>query len=89
MTGQAKEPTVSNPVEAVVITRRDYFADNVRLREGNEKLRKGIKAVRDLMNDSYGVDGLHENGEIASWDELEQGGRFEEWLLAFNEAECV
>lgn len=26
MTGQAKEPTVSNPVEAVVITRRDYFA---------------------------------------------------------------
>ena len=89
MTGQAKEPTVSNHVEAVVITRRDYFADNVRLREGNEKLRKGIKAVRDLMNDSYGVDGLHENGEIASWDELEQGGRFEEWLLAFNEAECV
>ena len=89
MTGQAKEPTVSNHVEAVVITRRDYFADNVRLREENEKLRKGIKAVRDLIDESGGVDGLMHNGDIVLWSDLEQGGTFEEWLLEFNEAECV
>lgn len=63
------------------------FADNVRLREENEKLRKGIKAVRDLINESYGVEGLHNNGEICPWYDLEQGGTFEEWLLDFNRAE--
>jgi hypothetical protein len=65
------------------------FADNVRLREVNEKLREGIKAVRELIDESYGVDGLHKNGQVASWDDLELGGKFEEWLTAFNEAELV
>lgn len=55
----------------------------------NAKLKEGISAIRSLINESYGVDGLHKNGDIAAWDELEQGGRFEEWLLAFNEAESV
>jgi len=65
------------------------FADNVRLREENEKLRKGIKAVRDLIDESYGIEGLHQSGEVCPWHDLEQGGTFEEWLLEFNEAECV
>ena len=64
-------------------------ADNVRLREENEKLRAGIKAVRELIDESFGVAGLHLNGEIAPWDSLEQGGTFEEWMLAFSEAEAV
>lgn len=55
----------------------------------NEKLKKGIIAVRELINESYGVGGLHENGDMAAWGELEQGGALEEWLLAFNEAEDV
>lgn len=41
------------------------------------------------MDESYGVDGLHKNGDIAAWDELEQGGRFEDWLYAFNRAENI
>ena len=65
------------------------FADNEMLREENEKLRKGIKAVRDLINESNGVDGLHKNGEICPWHDLEEGGTFEEWLLDFNLAEDV
>ena len=65
------------------------FADNEMLMEENEKLRKGIKAVRDLINESYGIEGLHENGEVCPWYDLEQGGTFEEWLLEFNEAECL
>lgn len=58
-------------------------------RDENAVLRVGIQSVRQLMNDSYGVAGLHENGEMAPWNDLEQGGRFEEWLYAFNRAEDV
>ena len=58
-------------------------------RDENAVLKVGLLSVRQLMNDSYGVDGLHENGEVAPWNELEQGGRFEEWLYAFNRAENV
>lgn len=56
-------------------------------RDENAALRVGIEAVRTLMNESYGVDGLHKNGDVAAWDDLEQGGRFEEWLYPFNKAE--
>lgn len=60
-----------------------------KLREENRKLRLGIKAVRDLINESSGVVGLHLNGDIAAWPDLEKGGRFEEWLADFNNAEGV
>lgn len=36
--------------------------------------------VEILMNESHGVAGLHQNGDVAEWGELELGGRFEEWL---------
>ena len=51
-----------------------------------EKAAKGLKAVEDLMNNSEGVMGLHLNGDIAPWSELRTEGRFEEWLVAFDEA---
>jgi len=50
-------------------------------------LSDGIISVRQLMNESKGVSGLHLNGDIALWDELQEGGRFEEWLSSFNWAE--
>ena len=56
------------------------------LREEIERLRKGIAAVEALMSESYGVAGLHMNGDNASWGELSQGGRFEEWLIDFSAA---
>ena len=52
-----------------------------------KKLIAGLAAVRDLMNSSSGVCGLHLNGDYATWGELERGGRFKEWLRDFNEAE--
>lgn len=58
----------------------------------SEKLeiaRKGLAAVRALMNESQGVAGLHLNGDLAPWAELERGGQFEEWLADFNQAEDV
>ena len=52
-------------------------------------LAAGIEAVRALMNDSHGVAGLHLNGDVATWEELEENGRLWEWLISFNAAECV
>jgi hypothetical protein len=52
----------------------------------NEALRKGLNAVAALINDSHGVTGLHLNGDIAPWDELRTGGRFEDWLIDFDNA---
>ena len=48
--------------------------------------RKGLEAVESLMNESHGVGGLHLNGDFAPWSELRTGGRFEEWLVAFDDA---
>lgn len=33
--------------------------------------------IYGLMGESYGVVGLHLNGDVAPWSELEPGGRFE------------
>jgi hypothetical protein len=49
-------------------------------------LRAGIKAVGNLINNSHGIIGLHLNGDTAPWSELQTGGRFETWLLDFDEA---
>ena len=48
----------------------------------------GLLAVEALMAESRGVFGLHLhlNGTPSPWSELRTGGRFEEWLVAFDEA---
>ena len=58
-------------------------------REECAVLRVGLMAVRHLINESHGVAGLHQNGDIATWEELQIGGRFEEWLASFNESEST
>ena len=57
------------------------------LEENGEKQLLGLKAVRELIDYSDGVIGLHQNGNIATWGELETGGRFDGWLDAFTQAE--
>lgn len=52
----------------------------------NAELRKGIHAVAELIESSHGVTGLHLNGDVAPWDELLTGGRFEAWLIDFDTA---
>ena len=41
--------------------------------------------IQGLINESTGVVGLHLNGDIATWGELEAGGAFE-WLTTLPEA---
>jgi hypothetical protein len=74
-----------DPNNAAWIAERLNLA--AKLEEENKILKTGIKAVRDLMDSSQGVAGLHLNGDVAPWEEISEGGQFEEHLLAFNEAE--
>ena len=50
------------------------------------ELRKALNAAAELMDESHGVTGLHLNGDVAPWDELRTGGRYEEWLVDFDAA---
>ncbi len=63
---------------------RDARTKNERLEAEVEQLRAGIRAVSELINQSAGVDGLHLNGDIAPWEELLEGGQYEEWLCDFS-----
>lgn len=68
----------------VVANEYDVTDQILALIEGElEEMQKGLDAVRDLINNSYGVAGLHLNGDVAPWDELLEGGRFEAWLKDF------
>ena len=42
----------------------------------------------DLMSESYGLTGFHQNGDIAPWSEVEEGGRFER-LTSLNNALAI
>lgn len=59
------------------------------LKEMAEALEKAIRSVSELIGYSRGVDGLHLNGNVATWESLRTGGVFEEWLLEFDEAQEV
>ena len=48
------------------------------------RLKEAVESVNDLINNSYGIAGLHLNGDVAPWNELLRGGRFESWLLKFD-----
>ena len=50
------------------------------------ELKKGLSAVSRLIAESYGVAGLHLNGDDAPWDSLRTGGYYEEWLKDFDNA---
>jgi len=54
--------------------------------EERDALRKALEAVDVLINNSHGVYGLHRNGDPSPWEELRQGGRYEEWLVDFDAA---
>ncbi len=54
-----------------------YLAELAAERQRAKVLKDGIIAVSDLIDDSESVAGLHKNGDLAPWDELREGDRFE------------
>ena len=67
------------------ITRED------KLRAEIDRLRSGLQAVQDLIDDSYGVtwshlDGIPRPSDVVPWDALFAGGKYENWLAAYSKA---
>ena len=54
--------------------------------EAREFLNLLLDDLDALIDNSEGVAGLHLNGDIASWESLREGGRFESWLMRMDEA---
>lgn len=52
-------------------------------------LKQVVGDVRALADHSYGVHGLHQNGDLAPWGSLFSGGFFESWLLSVDDADAV
>jgi hypothetical protein len=54
-------------------------------REAEERIKTlelGINAVGFLINESYGVAGLHKNGDLADWGFLLRSSWLEDWAEA-------
>lgn len=51
-----------------------------------QTLANGLLAVQELIQESCGVWGLHQNGKDEEWSELLNGGYHEVWLLDFSDA---
>lgn len=70
-------PAGSGPAVALCWEARNEIT---RLRDEVEKYKLAVDSFVGLIEASYGVAGLHLNGDIAEWSELLSGGRYEEWL---------
>ena len=55
------------------------------LQNENRNYKAAMDDVLVLIDNSYGVSGLHLNGDVAPWGELMSGGRFEGWLMSIDE----
>lgn len=51
-----------------------------------EALERAVSDIADLIAESEGVYGLHQNGDPSPWSELLAGGRFEDWLGSLDAA---
>ena len=49
-------------------------------------LRKGVLAVEQLIKESDGIAGLHNNGDTAYWVELLEDGEYDAWLKDLSKA---
>lgn len=68
------------------------LAQDTKLREVAELkrvLRRASDGFYELTAESRGVDGLHRNGDLATWTELLPGGRMEEWTAWLGEIESA
>ncbi len=72
--------------DAAMQKARKAEAERDELAAQKVQMRRGLSAVEVLILNSFGVSGLHLNGDDASWESLRTGGQFEGWLAEFDAA---
>lgn len=75
-----KDNLAFNIASRINSAEREAYRDRERCRLLTEALARLLHDVDDLMDNSEGVTGLHQNGDVAPWSELAEGGNFEPWL---------
>lgn len=69
--------------------RRSYFnTPEAQQDEALDVLRRIVSEIDGLVSESEGVAGLHRNGDLAPWEELLPGGRFER-LSSLDDARAL
>lgn len=87
----AKKVTLQSPDDRALYdfdraTTPDTILALIEIAEAAQEL---VSAVDDLISESHGVYGLHQNGDIAPWNTLTEGGQFEDWLLPLSVARAA
>jgi len=54
-----------------------------------DALEKLVGSIDELIGSSEGVFGLHLNGDSSPWNELTEGGQFEDWLIDLETARAA
>jgi hypothetical protein len=83
---------VGSMVEAINALPAPTLADALELPEIKalvENATRLVDDVDDLIAHSLGVAGLHLNEDLAKWDTITKGGRFESWLKSLEEARAA
>jgi len=70
--------------QTALSVRAAAFSDMLEAR--TDLIRKVIIQMERLVLESEGVAGLHQNGDLAPWSELFEGGQFEDWLESLPKA---
>lgn len=91
--GVSTEHLINNlPIRELVTRNNEALREIEALKTARTELANALSElvgeIRQLASESCGVAGLHLNGDVATWEEILPGGRFE-WLGSLKRAESA
>lgn len=67
---------------ATAVAMADAFNNPGRVKDLTVAASHVLHDIDDLVANSEGVTGLHQNGDVAEWPDILEGGSFGEWLMS-------
>ena len=67
---------------ATAVAMADAFNNPGRVNQLTVAASHVLHDIDDLVANSEGVTGLHQNGDVAEWPDILEGGSFGEWLMS-------
>lgn len=67
---------------AMAVAMAEAFNNPGRVKELTVAASHVLHDIDDLVANSEGVTGLHQNGDVAEWPDILEGGSFGEWLMS-------